>query len=240
MYNLLIVEDEEIQRKALCKIIKQLGKQIFVYEACDFNGAIQLCTTKHFDIIFLDLKLEDTINSSKNGLDIAIYLRSLKEYEYTPIVFITSIPDYIQRALNQTMCFQYILKPYTPESITNCLTKLLHSPLLPLPKFSFHNYYGGKMEFFQQDIIRFTPSASHRIYIYTTQGRFESGDYTLDQIEELISEHFLRCHRKHLINPAYIVSYLRSKQKITLIEDVTIPVGRSYKSYIDKKMEDLL
>lgn len=233
MYQILIVEDDTIQQNALSTILTHYNENFLICTASDFNSALDCISNTHFDIIFLDLKLDEELNTPTNGLQLGIKIRSISGYQFTPIVFITSIPELIQQALNETGCFRYILKPYTDDDIIKCLDNLLHSPLVAPPSFSFTSFYGGKLRIPENSILYFCTAANHRIHIETVDGSYETTDYTLEQLEHLLSYGFFRCHRKYLINLEHITDYDKTR-RIVYLNDETIPLGRSSKAQMDE------
>ena len=88
--NVLIAEDDEIQRKSLKKTIQQIDKDINVYECEDKDRAIEITSENNIDIFYIDISLK---NSS--GLDFAINLRKIPKYEFSFIVFLTTHVEYI-------------------------------------------------------------------------------------------------------------------------------------------------
>lgn len=232
MYHILIVEDEQLQQTALVRMLQEYNNKFYIDTATTYDEAVLLSHNDTYDIIFLDLKLEEQIDSKKNGLQLALYFRSLKSYAYTPMIFITSIPEYIHQALNDAMCFQYILKPYTSEDIKLCLDKLLNSPLITPRKFSFESYYGGKIQLQENDILYFYPGTRRHLCIHTFHGTYETTEFTLDYLEHILPKNFLRCHRKYIVNTQHITYYDKGQHFLRL-NDTELPVGRNYKSLID-------
>lgn len=233
MYRILVVEDDKEQLSALCHILENYNENFVIQTADNYHSALALITTIKFDLFFLDLKLEETWNTAEDGLQLGIKIRSIPTYLYTPIVYITSVPEMIQQALSDTSCFRYILKPYTALDIENCLNLLLHSPLVAPPTFTFTNYWGGTLRILENDILYFSPYINHRLYIVTANGTYETLDYTMEQLEHALRHSFFRCHRKYLININKITTYDRTHHTIYL-DTQPIPLGRSHKTKFEE------
>ena len=52
-------------------------------------------------------------------------IRSIDEYEFSQIIFLTTHMEYITQAFKQTHCYDYILKPYDQEDVQAMLNKLI-------------------------------------------------------------------------------------------------------------------
>ena len=110
--NILIAEDDIIQRENLKKIIQGIDKNFIIYEAEDKNEAFKISCENTIDIFFIDIGLK---NSS--GLDLAMKIRKLDKYEFSWIIFLTTHLQYIIQAFKNVHCYDYILKPYDKEEI---------------------------------------------------------------------------------------------------------------------------
>lgn len=55
---------------------------------------------------------------------------------------------------------------------------------------------------------------------------------TLEQLEKELPEQFMRCHRSFIVNMDYLSRVKLSEGLIYLIDDITVPLSRSYKAAI--------
>ena len=120
MYRVLIVEDQPAQLLALQKILESYNENFEIKTSSDYDTAYHIVTgSTIFDLFLLDIKFQEQDWENYSGLTLGHFIRSMHCYQYTPIVFITSIPEKIYEALNDTHCYHYILKPYTATDITH-------------------------------------------------------------------------------------------------------------------------
>lgn len=112
--NVLIVEDDKIQRESLKKMIKQIDKDINIYESVDKDEALEITNKINIDIFYVDICLN---NSS--GVDLAIELRQIPKYEFSFIIFLTTHVEYLTQAFKEVHCYDYILKPYNMLDVLN-------------------------------------------------------------------------------------------------------------------------
>src|SRR4030095_3588907 len=78
--NVLVVEDDRLNRKLICKVLRNEGHQVF--EACDGAEALDLVYTQHFDLVITDF-----VMPRLNGLKLVELLHPLQPR--LPIILIT-------------------------------------------------------------------------------------------------------------------------------------------------------
>lgn len=233
MYNILIVDDEIEQCKALKIMIERYRKDIRSDICTNLKDAKECCVQKKYDIYFLDMKLDKTCDSDDGGLQLGKFIRSLLPYRYTPIVYVTSVPEKIHEALTDTECYRYVLKPYKEEEIYKCLDSIMHSPLMKPATFSFQSFWGGDICIPEASIIYICSGINRRLQIYTEDGQYETTSYTLERIGNILQYDFLRCHRKYIVNIKRISGYDRSN-RLLYMGNVMIPLGRKYKQEFEQ------
>ena len=116
MHKLLIVDDEEIERKALQVIIEKSSQPIrVVAEAGDGGSACRIAATEKPDIILMDIRMP-----GMNGIDAAKRIHAaLPE---TSIIILTAFDElsYTKEAI-RIGAVEYLLKPVRPADITAVL-----------------------------------------------------------------------------------------------------------------------
>ena len=235
MYHALVVDDEELQCRMLQQILFQYPVSISVDTALDMNTALRLCSEIKYDFFILDIKMGKMDFLNEGGLKLARQIMTIPAYLYTPILFITSIPEKIEEALSTAWCFQYILKPYSAERVYACLDRLFHSPLIAAPQFSFHNYYGGEIKVLETSIQYISAGGNHCLKIAIQEaGEFQTVDYTIQQLALQLKYPFFRCHRRYIVNVAHIASYDRSRRQLEMAGGAAVPLGRNYKDAFEQ------
>jgi diguanylate cyclase (GGDEF)-like protein len=81
--TLLVIDDDELDRKAVARALKVLGSDYEMREARDGSKGVEIATTQPFDCILLDLNLPDM-----SGLDLLVELRA-RLGAAIPIVMLT-------------------------------------------------------------------------------------------------------------------------------------------------------
>ena len=104
--NVLVVDDEAISRRAIVYALEKAKLKSVNVE--DPAIAYDLLLQTRFDLIFLDVDMP-----GMNGFELCTKLRTLPAYKKTPVVFVTALNDFENRA-NSTMSGgnDFIGKPF--------------------------------------------------------------------------------------------------------------------------------
>ena len=114
MYNVLIIEDDEVNKK-MVKVF--LRDKFITEEVSDEESALSLTSSKQFDIILLDINLK-----GKDGIETLRKIRMFPGYENTPVIAITAYAMVGDREKFLEMgCDYYISKPYTKDQLLETL-----------------------------------------------------------------------------------------------------------------------
>ncbi|MCY7393863.1 MAG: response regulator, partial [Leptolyngbyaceae cyanobacterium CAN_BIN12] len=86
--KILVVDDDDVDRMAVCRALKTAGVEIAISEAVDCRSAIAELKNTAFDCIFLDYRLPD-----RDGLSL---IKDLRQNEIrTPINGVIGMTDLI-------------------------------------------------------------------------------------------------------------------------------------------------
>ena len=142
-----------------------------------------------FDAYFLDIYMK-----GMTGVQTAY--RLLEKDARTVIVFITSSPDHMADGF-QIGAVHYLVKPVTPESVGQALERVLR--LLDKPE-AYITLQIGRMEkqVLLEDIV-FVESRERQCLIHTRK-EIVPPYIRLDELQAMLDNRFLRCHRSYLIN----------------------------------------
>lgn len=231
MENLLIVEDDTLQIQALKSIVLSHSNHYHIFTSSSFQEAIRSLENNMIDLFFLDIDL-----GTDNGVDIAKKIRSIKRYINTPIFYVTSIPDRINEALNETYCMGYIIKPYKTEDIVNALDKVEKIRLQNTEDtLKFKNTDGIHVKVKLNDVY-FIESRGKTLEIHTALGTYETREYTLKTLNTILNRTFVQCHKGFIVNLNHTFEYRGSESIIKLDQyNLNVPVGRSYRTRILEK-----
>jgi len=107
--RVLIIEDEENQRKLLCRILTKEGYH--VEDASDGSEAVKKFKQGDFDMVLLDQRLPDT-----NGIDVLVQIRSINPI--IPVILVTAFAN-VRDAVNAMKqgAFHYLTKPVDTDEL---------------------------------------------------------------------------------------------------------------------------
>lgn len=90
-FNILVVEDEVMSRKAVVRALEKAGLKCLALEKPAL--ALQLLEENQFDLIFLDVDMPEV-----NGFDLCTRVRESELNKTTPVIFVTGLTDFDNRA----------------------------------------------------------------------------------------------------------------------------------------------
>ncbi len=91
----------------------------------------------------------------------------------------------------------------------------------------------GKIVRIKTSSIKYIESEGRKLLVYSDDGYFET-NMTMDDIQSLLSEHFIRCHRSYIVNSRKINRI--EANDIILSSKEIVPVSRSHISTIKKSI----
>lgn len=212
--NVLIVEDDKLQRLSLNNMVQKIDKNINIYECEDKDEGLKIASLNNINIFYIDISLK---NSS--GLDFAIELRKVPRYEFSLIVFLTTHIEYINQAFKQVHCYDYILKPYDISDVMDMTKRyILNGNNIVEPQKDKHCVVfdikkGIKVKLFVDEII-FIEVALRICLVHTVNGVYKISKLALKNIIKLINcTNILQCHKSFAVNINHIreITHIDSK-----------------------------
>lgn len=201
--NILIAEDDKLQRENLKKMIQEIDKNSTIYEAEDKDEALKISIDNNIAIFYIDIILK---NSS--GLDLAIELRKIYKYELSWIIFLTTHVEYLTQAFKEVHCYDYILKPYDKEALIDISKRILLSAdnnnVLKRKYVVFDLKDGVFIKIYVDEII-FIEVNIRICTIHTKKGKYEVNRLSLKHAIKLTnSKDIIQCHKSFAVNTNYI------------------------------------
>ena len=237
--NILILEDRETHRAALCKIVTGLSKDIEVYEAEDIQTAYRIAMIEHIHLFLLDIILCPQIQGDTMGLDFAREIRKVKKYHFTPIIFITSLEDPKLYTYSHLHCWQYIEKPFDPNNVKETILEALDVPMEDDKERSVYFRKDGIIYAVQVENIIYIENKRRKIIIHCKDEILEIPYKTCEEImKEIDSENFVQCSRYVIVNKFYIkqIDYPNRYLKLKYIDEL-IEISVSFKNKLKEKLE---
>jgi len=240
--NVLIIEDDKLQRENLKKMIQQIDNNISTYEASDKDEALEIASKNNIDVFYVDICLN---NSS--GVDFAIELRQIPKYEFSFIVFLTTHVEYINKAFKEVHCYDYILKPYDMVDVVN-MTKRFRLHIENINNKPKEKRYviielrkGVNIKIYIDDTI-FIEVKLRICMIHTVNGIYKVNNLALSKILKVINcNNIIQCHKSFAVNINYIKRIENIDNKLSEIYfencDKNALLGYKFKNIIIERFQ---
>lgn len=232
----LIVDDEIANRENLRQLLQVYAPDVAVCaEAADINSALQTILSHRPQLVFLDIQLH-----AQSGFDL---LKQLGEISFE-IIFVTAYNQYGIQAV-KFAALDYLLKPIDIDELKTALDKARKAigqkqknerlnylleylkdenqtrPRIALPLFGETRYINI------HDIVRCEADNTYTRFVLNN-GEQIIVSKTLKEYTDMLAGHgFLRSHQSHLVNMAFIKSWLREDGGSLLLTDNSkVPVSK--------------
>lgn len=237
--NVLIVEDERIQRDNLAKIIETNFVDIRVYKAKNYKEAMDFINNKEINLFFIDINLDKI-----SGIKLAEKIRTIDKHKLTGIIFVTAEFLHIAEAVKKAHCYDYIVKPYKDEQI-KCIINVFLSNLEL--KYDIDSKYTildidsyTTIKISHKEII-FIKSINKYCEIYTLNGVYKTKRLSLNKfVKDLDDENIIQTYKSFAVNTKYINRIEKAYDKLWIIKlryiDEEVLLSKTYR---DKVMEKI-
>lgn len=207
MLNIFVCEDDAVQRKSIVQIIKntvlieELDMQLILDTPNPYELLETVKTSQNTGIYFLDIDLKCDMNGMKLAQQIRLY---------DPRCFIIFVTSHSELSY---MTFQYrveamdfVLKDNPAEAkvkIRECLLNALERYTLQTNK--THKVYtieigDRRISVDYNDILFFETSSNiHKVILHAKDRQIEFSS-TIKELEKILDDTFVRCHRSFLVN----------------------------------------
>jgi two-component system LytT family response regulator len=238
MYHTVIIDDDQIARRVLRRILEQNFHEIEVLgEADSVTSGVALINELEPDLVFLDIEMPDGTGFS--------LLEKLTKINFR-LVFTTSYSDYAITAFKYS-AFDYIVKPVLIENVQSTISRINEIPVL---------HEKQRVEVLKKNLSR-DPDTDQTIALPDLNGFtivkvsdilrcegernysrifFKNGTSVLvsrtllDFDNMLVSHGFFRIHRSHLISLKDVNRYLKTGGGMVEMNDKTqLPVSPKFK-----------
>jgi two-component system, LytTR family, response regulator len=238
MYQTVIIDDDQLARRGLRRILEQNFREIEVLgEADSVVSGLALINEVEPDLVFLDIEMPDGTGFS--------LLEKLDKVNFK-VVFTTSYSDYAITAFKYS-AFDYIVKPVLIENVRSTINRINDIPILQekqrievlkrnlnqgneedqtiaLPEINGFTIVKVK------DIIRCEGERNYSRIFFKNGTSILVSRTLLDFDNLLVSHGFFRIHRSHLISLKNVNRYLKSDGGMVEMNDKTqLPVSPKFK-----------
>lgn len=248
-YNMLIVEDDEIQRKNLKLMLEEIDEDINVFEAASIHETMNILSKTSIDLFYLDQNLPDG-----SGIELGRKIREISQYRLTWVVFMATHVQYMLEAFKEVHCYDYIPKPFSKEQIKSITSQLIQGIYVNKGGSTRNDVMGLGFDVnginlkVNADQIYFIEVNLRTCFVHTKSGVYKVRKTSLKTIKEKLPEDtLLQSHRAFLVNMKYAEKLYHYKDTWALKfkdYDQTALIGRTFKTrifeYINENTPDII
>jgi two-component system LytT family response regulator len=238
MYHAVIIDDDQLARRGLKRILELNFKEIEILgEANSVVTGLSLINQNKPDLVFLDIELPDGTGFS--------LLEQLTKVNFK-VIFTSSYSEYAITAFKYS-AFDYITKPVLIENVRSTMNRINEIPVLHEKKrieALKHNLTHSNSEdqtialpdmngfaiVRVKDIVRCEGERNYS-RVFFISGISVLVSRTLLEFDNLLAPHgFFRIHRSHLISLKNVSKYLKIDGGMVEMADKTqLPVSPKFK-----------
>ncbi|MEJ7693510.1 LytTR family transcriptional regulator DNA-binding domain-containing protein [Daejeonella sp.] len=234
----IIIDDEELARKRLIRLLKPFEFFQIMAEASNGQEGLDLVEEHKPELIFLDIEMP-----LLNGFEM------LGRLTHQPkVIFTTAYDQYAIKAFEENSV-DYLLKPVEKDRLEKSVKKLrLYKTLSPdfaslqslidhlKPKKELRTLtvkIGDKILLIKLEDIVHIEAEDKYIFLRTADGNSHLTDFTLAGLEERLPDNFVRIHRGSIINTDKIKEIRKSFNGSLVFllsdkENTKVSSGRSF------------
>ena len=240
MITAVLIDDDINLREGMKGILSLYAPDIdIIGEADSVETGVKILNNLNPQIVFLDIQMNDG-----TGFDILEKLSEINGKVTSHVVFVTAYEHYAIKAFRFS-ALDFLLKPVAPDDLEKVIDKIRtvlekdndysHIDLLlenirkkadNFKRIALSNSDGMHLLDIN-DIIR-CESDDNYTKFFIKNGKPILISKTLKEYEELLSEYdFVRIHQSHLINLAYVKSYVKKENGFVVMHnDDQLPVSQ--------------
>ena len=225
-YRVAIVDDSNIDAEYVQSILeswaqdRRAGVQAQRFASAE-NFLFHYAEDKEWDILLLDIEM-----GAMDGISLAKRIR--QDNETVQIVFVTGFGDYISEGY-EVSALHYLMKPVKQDKLFAVLDRAVAAiqktervVLLPVD---------GEMLRLSVGQIEYVEAFSHAVAV-TTEADTIQVKMPISEIEKLLGEGFVRCHRSYLVGLKHIARL--SRTEVILDSGKILPLSRSAAASVHK------
>lgn len=253
MITALLIDDDDNLRQGMKSLLARYAPDIkIVGEADSVKTGVEAMGNLEPQVIFLDIQMTDG-----TGFDVLEQMALRHGKSTSHIIFITAHEQYAIKAFRFS-ALDFLLKPVDPEELQKVIEKIKNI----LVKNDDYGHIDLLLENIRKKVDTFKRIAlsnSDGIHLFDVSDiiRCESEDNytkffiknnkpvliskTLKEYEELLTEHgFERIHQSHLINLAYLKSYIKKDGGyVVMADNSNLPISQRKKERLQEILKTL-
>jgi len=237
----VLVDDEKNSLIIMQKLLEKHTPDVeVVATAQSVSEGIEVINDYKPDLVFLDISMPDG-----DGFEVLEKV----DYRKFQVIFSTAYDQYAIKAF-EVAALYYILKPVTPEDLTEAVKryqtsandditeriKILSNALKETPSRLVLPTSTGMHIIDIEEIVRCESSNNYTTFFLTDKKKIVVSKSIQIYEQMLSNSHFCRIHNKHLVNIKFVKKYVKGRGGHVILHDgtnVDVSDGRK-KNFLDK------
>lgn len=253
MTTAILIDDDANLRAGMRQMLSRYAPDISIIgEADSVQSGVETIYRLKPQVLFLDIQLTDG-----TGFDVLEKLAEMNGKITSQVVFITAHEQYAIKAFRFS-ALDFLLKPVDPEELQKVIEKI-KNVLSQSDNYAHIDLLLENIRRKVDNFKRIALSTSDGIHLFEISDiiRCESEDNytkffiknnkpiliskTLKEYEELLTEHgFERIHQSHLINLAYLKSYIKKDGGyVVMADNSNLPISQRKKERLQELLKSL-
>lgn len=236
--KVMILEDNQDMLDYLAELVIRILPETEVLKFHSMDGVYEKAMNSYIDLFIVDIIMDTIVPGDTSGIQFIEKMRGVLKYEFTPVIFITSLQDPKFYAFNHLHCYSFIEKPINPDYVEETIRKALRFPSCNLndPVLFFRK--DGLIINVKSSEILYIESINHQQHFHLINGRMEIIPYkTCRQIlDEVGTGDFVQCSRNTIINRRYVesIDLVNRYIKLSGVNEL-INIGITYRNKMEKE-----
>jgi DNA-binding LytR/AlgR family response regulator len=229
MYQIAIVEDEEVYRQEIHRYVEQYGREhqlSFSVAEYDSGQAIVDDRDAHYHIVFFDIEMPGI-----SGMEAAKILR--KTDKDVVIVFITNMAQFAIEGYS-VGALDFVLKPLDYYSFSFRMERALERVKTKETTQVVLSTVGG-IKRLDSDDIYYVEIQNRMLHYHTKEGEVVVRGTMQSAEESLKDYHFTKCNHWYLVNLKYVSEI---QEQLVFVADDKLEISRRNKTAFTKAVTD--
>lgn len=236
--RVMIIEDNISTLMLLSDMVKSVSDDAEIKEFLSMEGTYETAVVSTIDLFLVDIIVDKDIQADTSGIRFVDRIRKIQRYEFTPVIFITSLEDPKLYAYSELHSFSYIEKPFDYDYVKNIISMALRFPDLKKSESTLFFRKEGILFSVKSSEILYIESIRHKMYVYRINGDVMIIPYRTCRkiIEESDDDNLIQCSRNTIINRKYVdnIDFTNRYIKMKGIEKL-IDIGITYQRKISRE-----
>lgn len=229
--QILVIEDNKYSVNRIRNILKDIPN-ITIIRADNSGDAYKFALEYTIDLFIVDIILDSTKEADISGIKFAETIRRIEKYEFTPMIFTTSLQDSQLYAYANLHCYKYFEKPYDANELRQAVMKSLR--FYQSRKEVKENYCykeDGVLYVIKVKEIVYIDNQLTKLIIKCNNGEMVQTPYRSSKniLLELNSNRFYKCNKNIIINLDYVSHVDIGSRTVVMKEDCgRFTIGRRF------------